>query len=208
MFYAIAPWITTKLWRVALVFFASSTGMLEGWWISATTFAHLPNEIVYIQTPKFIWMFMLGAALAHLYQSNKQKDNTNMAAYCMLVLAMYITLAIRGTALFPLQSFPWWAFVGLTVIIPALFEKTAKNKYDKFLGELSYPIYVCHFLLIQTIGSMMPPNGAVFALASCVTAVALVLLVDRPANKLKISRAKAIATDPGSGSPMTARQAM
>lgn len=188
IFYAIAPWVTKKIWRIAAVFAISSTGLLESWWIAASIHAGLPNQIAYMQTPKYIWMFMLGAALAHTYISIKEKHQPiKIATTIILILAMYLTIAIKGIALFPIQAFPWWLFAILTISIPVLFHKTSKNKYDRFLGELSYPIYICHFLLIQIVGSIITPNGAAFAAASCATAIALVFLVDRPAKKLKIS---------------------
>ncbi|WP_196304756.1 acyltransferase family protein [Pseudomonas fluorescens] len=188
IFYAIAPWVTKKIWRIGAVFAISSTGLLESWWIETSTHAGLPNQIVYMQTPKYIWMFMLGAALAHIYISiNEKHQPVKTATTTLLILAMYLTIAFRDVALFPIQAFPWWLFVILTISIPILFHKTSKNKYDKFLGELSYPIYICHFLLIQVIGSIITPNGVAFAAACCATSIALVFLVDRPAKKLKIS---------------------
>ena len=33
--------------------------------------------------------------------------------------------------------------------IPPLFKLTKDNKLDRFLGELSYPLYLCHFLVID-----------------------------------------------------------
>jgi peptidoglycan/LPS O-acetylase OafA/YrhL len=100
---------------------------------------------------------------------------------------MYGYVAARGSLLFPIQTFPWWMFALLTAIVPVLFAKTSANKYDRFAGDLSYPVYVNHFIVIQIFGSIMVPNGLLFAIASILLAAATIVLVERPAQRLKFS---------------------
>jgi hypothetical protein len=72
--------------------------------------------------------------------------------------------------------------------VPQLFESTRDIAWDKYLGELSYPLYICHFLfgwilLPQTI------SGVYLALfLSVATSILLYHLVDRPVDKWRQSR--------------------
>ena len=103
----------------------------------------------------------------------------------IVVCAMYFYTASRGDALFPIHSFPWWLFALLTAAVPFLFRFTAANPIDRFAGDLSYPIYVNHFVIIQLVGSLIAPIGILFAAVSIAFAAATVFIVERPARRLK-----------------------
>ncbi|HAN55729.1 MAG TPA: hypothetical protein DCQ77_05875 [Betaproteobacteria bacterium] len=57
---------------------------------------------------------------------------------------------------------------------------------------MSYRVYINHFIIIQTVGSVVTPNGFVFALVSILMATATLILVERPARRLKFSEAPRI----------------
>tara|TARA_X000000950_G_scaffold233644_1_gene283244 strand:+ start:94 stop:537 length:444 start_codon:yes stop_codon:yes gene_type:complete len=42
----------------------------------------------------------------------------------------------------------WSTYLVFSLAIPVIFSITSKLKLDKFLGDLSYPIYIIHFLII------------------------------------------------------------
>lgn len=44
--------------------------------------------------------------------------------------------------------FKWGTYLVFSLAIPVIFRLTSKSKTDKFLGDLSYPIYIIHFLII------------------------------------------------------------
>jgi peptidoglycan/LPS O-acetylase OafA/YrhL len=65
---------------------------------------------------------------------------------------------------------------------------TKNVAWDKYVGELSYPLYICHFLF----GWLLLPNtflGVYSALfLSLATSVALYHLVDRPVDAWRQNR--------------------
>lgn len=192
-FYAIAPFVTKSLFRITLLFALSASGYLEQVWVGMGTWAELPPAITYIQTPKYLWMFMLGCMLAHAFMCAKTPARKNLWQPVALLMMMYAYAASRGSILFPTQTFPWWLFVALTVAVPLLFAKTSSNKLDRFAGDLSYPVYINHFIVIQIFGSIAAPNGFVFAIVSILLATATVILIERPAQRLKFSGARQLS---------------
>lgn len=189
VFYLLAPLVAKSLLRIALLFYLSASGLLEQVWVSVGTWAGLPPALIYLQAPKFLWMFMIGATLAIAVLRMKAPESKNFWRPIALLLVMYVYVASRGTILFPIQTFPWWLFALLTVAIPFLFVKTSQSKFDRFAGDLSYPLYLNHFIVIQTVGSIISPNGFVFALVSILLAAVTVTFVERPSQHLKFGGA-------------------
>ena len=83
------------------------------------------------------------------------------------VPAALVALALDSAGFFP----PAMALTLCHAVIlgvPRLFELTAKIAWDRYLGELSYPLYICHFLF----GWILLPES----ISSAYLAIALSLL--------------------------------
>ena len=96
-----------------------------------------------------------------------------------------------------------WVFYALTwLAIPSLFIATARSRWDRYIGELSCPMYIVHWLVIavvtrvvnlpafQPISRWTPPIVAV------VTVLAAILLhhaVSVPLERLRQGRARALS---------------
>lgn len=74
--------------------------------------------------------------------------------------------------------------------IPWLFEISRKNEIDRFLGELSYPIYLVHFL----VGAFVSDSRIALA-GTVVASVLLYALIDRPINRWRQSRLFGVQDD-------------
>jgi peptidoglycan/LPS O-acetylase OafA/YrhL len=186
-FYALAPLLSKRLWSIAAVFVLSASGYAERAWVWLGAALHLPAAVIYLNAPKYLWIFMIGAALARAYLARQDGNLRSFGAALVMCLAMFICAAVRHTALFTNPAFPWWEFVALTAAVPFLFALTSKNKIDRFLGDLSYPVYVNHFLIIQIVSTFVAPNGAVYAGLSIAIASATVVWIERPARAWKFA---------------------
>ncbi|HEY7246996.1 MAG TPA: acyltransferase [Xanthobacteraceae bacterium] len=76
-------------------------------------------------------------------------------------------------------------FVLAVLAIPLLFRATGKWELDRLLGELSYPIYICHVLVIWWLDRVLAPGAGVlrgFTILAITVALSWMLyrLVDRP----------------------------
>ena len=189
VFYALAPLLVRSRWRVAAVFALSISGMLEQGWIGGSTFLDLSPVVTLIRAPSHLWMFMLGAALAHLHETRGYRDG-------LVVTGMYAMIAWKRE-LFPMAVFPWWMFTAITASVPVLFTMTKDNRFDRAMGELSYPVYINHFIVIQVFGTLFGANGLLFASMSVLMAFVTVRLVERPIQWLKLSHKPTLTSSKG-----------
>jgi peptidoglycan/LPS O-acetylase OafA/YrhL len=114
-------------------------------------------------------------------------------------------LATLATAmlLFAIVAYPWlpgpeplWRLALLlvaVVAVPLTFAFQARHAWDRRVGELSYPLYICHMLVIKGVGAMAPGLGmlgrasftAVCLVASLAVAWALARLVAAPVERFR-----------------------
>jgi peptidoglycan/LPS O-acetylase OafA/YrhL len=101
-----------------------------------------------------------------------------------------VALVICGCVLFgPLvgldERYKWLMYVSFAFAVPSLFNATKRSRFDRAVGELSYPIYLTHWTLLNVVGVVCRRVGIRSAgeLAAVVTVVVSFLLfnyVDRP----------------------------
>ena len=66
------------------------------------------------------------------------------------------------------------------IAVPVLFHLSKDNVIDRFLGDLSYPIYLVHFMFASS------GHGVIrVALMSVIVATGMVFLVERPVDRLR-----------------------
>lgn len=159
VFYALAPFIVRKRLSVLIpltVLLCLLRLVLPLAGIDRLPFSRglLPLEMSY---------FLLGV-LAYRF-----KWHTRASAWLMGLLV----LATVGMHVIPgyipeNESAAWWAYLLLLVVlIPAIFETSKNWSVDRILGELSYPIYIAHFVTLSIV-SLMPGHGTWMQLAACV----------------------------------------
>ena len=86
---------------------------------------------------------------------------------------MFAMQVIRSQAKY-LVFFPLFA-----AALPWLFRLTKENRVDRFIGELSYPLYLTHLLVFQLLRSVGSGDGFATALASVPVSILLLTAVER-----------------------------
>jgi peptidoglycan/LPS O-acetylase OafA/YrhL len=103
------------------------------------------GDIYYRATPFTLVYFIIGCLLYrcrdkfNIYQS---KENYSVKLFSAYFFVICITLFFPWNGLF--FTFP--LVLICSIFIPSLFFITKDNLMDRFLGELSYPIYIYHML--------------------------------------------------------------
>ena len=94
----------------------------------------------------------------------------------------------------------------LALALPVLFQMTKNNKVDRFVGELSYPIYLTHYFVVSLVAALFTrtsifaewQRGPMVAIISIVASIALFLFICQPFERRRRAMAKKLS---GNASP-------
>jgi len=143
-FYLIAPFlvrrkvsiiITLILSAFALRFIAYQAGYEKDPW----SYRFLPFELAY---------FLLGTLSYNLYK--KIRTSNIKREYLKYTFGFIIGLTI----VYPVIKFPGSSYLYCTLFaisLPFVFHLTKNWKYDTYMGDLSYPIYLVHIILLYVV---------------------------------------------------------
>lgn len=173
-FYLVAPFIarlrlplfTLALAAAWLLFYQASQSPL--FWRSL-----LPQA-------NFIF-FALGMAAYRLMPLYRKLPRAALLPVAAIAFACLFTNGELNSGQTKYLVFVWLPYI---LSIPALFLLSQRGRVDRFIGDLSYPVYVSHYLF-----AVSNPQGntaalIVMALATAFAVVA-VLAVDRPVERLR-----------------------
>jgi peptidoglycan/LPS O-acetylase OafA/YrhL len=129
--------------------------------------------------PGCLLYFSLGI-LAHKIYSGPRRPLENRH-YLAIVAA-------ATTVLFIKPMLPNLLILIVPLVIPALFEATRSSRLDRFIGELSYPLYIVHYPVIKFFleRGIDRPNMRFLVLGtSLALALAIRLAFERPIERLR-----------------------
>jgi peptidoglycan/LPS O-acetylase OafA/YrhL len=82
-------------------------------------------------------------------------------------------------------------FGAIAFAAPFLFHAFKDNGLDRWIGDLSYPLYLCHLVVIGLVLTFEPPFALWVAIgASLALAAALLVLIDYPVDRWRQRRAE------------------
>lgn len=122
------------------------------------------------------------------------------------VMSLVMLIAICNVPLF----IPPWMFVCLGIGIPSLFLLTKDIKLDRVIGELSYPVYILHFPLVNlydklNINSAYLSKGSIVATIVVFISLVVYFLIDKRISKFRHEAIQGSADDLKSTSNMPLR---
>jgi peptidoglycan/LPS O-acetylase OafA/YrhL len=145
--------------------------------------------------PAELAVFLVGVLGYRVYRSRSvTPDRPLLSIFAIVILCLGAALLVNrwhGLSRVASVSFLMLTFAA----IPFLFRATNKNVLDRNLGELSYPIYICHILVIwfldsvTTFGSNLM-RGIVIIVMTILVSSALYWGVDRPVDSWRQRRLK------------------
>jgi len=149
-FYVLAPFVVHHLWRMLVLFAAS---LLLRWYLVSIGLDSDPWSYRFFPTE--LALFMAGALACRygiaLYSKKYAKYATAFAVFCLITYPIW-----------PIDD-PWKSYVLIAtglVLMPWLFLYQSNSSLDKKIGELSYPIYICHipvfFIILSFNGNPHP----------------------------------------------------
>lgn len=192
MFYLIAPFIVRRNWKFILLLLLASLSIRIYTYYSL----NLTNDPwTYRFFPSELFFFLLGYFAYKMYLKLKDKEVLHKNKYVLIsFLSMYI-MTYLNLPKFGMSQFGMDIvyFCIVFVSIPIVFIQFKKSKWDNFIGELSYPIYISHIfiLLIYSTTNFAYDKSVYFVvMMSIVFSLLLNKLVANPIEKLRQSRVK------------------
>jgi peptidoglycan/LPS O-acetylase OafA/YrhL len=191
MFYGIAPFLVKRgPVQVALLLF--SAFLLR---VLLHSYGYTHDPWTYRFFPTELFFFLAGVLSYRLYVLIR-KWNGISRVYHLLIL-MVIVLFMLEFGVIPLR---FWIkrtlfHILFCAALPFIFSITKKNSLDRFLGDLSYPIYLLHLFVIfyiipvvnRCFGSSRYNNQVTVIVTIC-GAVVLVKLLLQPIDAIREKR--------------------
>jgi peptidoglycan/LPS O-acetylase OafA/YrhL len=193
LFYAIAPFIVRRGVRVVAALAAASLCVRwalasHGYGFDPWTYRFFPNELA---------LFLFGGVSYYLMRIIRGRRWAWIYSACAAaaVLAAFVELPYEWSL--DNHSAVWCFYALVTAAVPGLFLLTRKTAVDRFIGELSYPIYLVHILVIWVLDAwgVVPGNyrGIAVAAAAVALSSALYVAVIRPVERIRAARVKGIS---------------
>lgn len=186
MFYSLAPLLVRRRPVVLLALIAASLGLrvflMEHWQVrnDPWTYRLFPTELA---------LFLAGAIAWHVHGWLRRRGWLG-ARVCTVVLVATLAVVV-GYQWLPkdvIYTRPYGLPLVLGLlpfVLPFVFEATRTNRFDRALGELSYPAYLVHYLLLFVVGAiggewLLANQGTIVTGATIVCAWLLWRTVGRP----------------------------
>lgn len=185
-FYLLAPFLVQRsLGVIAAVIAARFAWYAMGHNVDPWTYRFFPFEI---------GLFLLGAAAYRISRIVPWRPDRKIAL--AMLAAVIVSILFYDRFGFAKQSF-LYLFM-FAALVPYVFELTRTWKIDRFLADMSFPLYLVHWpvwLFIRDVVRWVPwPDypGIVPAVGSVIAAALLVVLVERSVERWREQRVTAL----------------
>ena len=185
-FYLIAPFIVRRKIRSIILLVLGSallriSLMMSGFDYDPWTYRFFPTELLF---------FLLGTISYHLYIVLKNKKISNVFLYTVYVMIIFVTF-LYGFVEIDYQI-PIYLLL-FFISIPFVFMLSKHWKIDRYIGELSYPIYISHMLVSTFVSySKIPTYGGRTFTLLALTIIVSLLLNELVAKKVEVIRQKRV----------------
>jgi peptidoglycan/LPS O-acetylase OafA/YrhL len=195
MFYLICPLLVRSLAGSSLMIFFGLVYALIVSKIDISTFQLIFDNpgmplasLTYYFFPASFAFFGAGACAYYaVYKVSRGEVKVNAVNYIVAVLIL-----IAADKVFtPILS--WWWVALMAMMAPSVFLATKDLKYDRLIGELSYPVYMFHYPIMKVFEFYKFQDswiglGNITAIVSIVIGVVVYVAIDKPIDKWRHSK--------------------
>lgn len=186
-FYLLAPFLVRRgpVFLAAIIAASLVLRMALQW-----AFGFSGNPWSFRFFPSEIALFLTGSLGYYVYAAADDAQRRQAKALLSIVaVLLFACLAVNRWEGIPrLASLSLLAAV--VVGVPKLFDVTRNLAWDKYIGELSYPLYICHFLFGWLLLPTTFPGVFLALFLSLAMSAALYHFVEKPIDVWRQSRLK------------------
>jgi peptidoglycan/LPS O-acetylase OafA/YrhL len=190
MFYALAPWFI----RFRTGVLAAMVVILTGLKVIVTP--HLAGTDYWsLRFPGFELPLFLAGILAYRYYRRMENVSIKNSASATATIAMFMYLCFINMFESDVLQYITSSIV-VIACLPFMFKAFRKSQFDRGIGELSYPMYLVHYLILQmVIYWYKGPQKLLFAVSMAVVAsFVLYRVVCRPIETYRQLRVRIALT--------------
>jgi peptidoglycan/LPS O-acetylase OafA/YrhL len=183
-FYLVAPFILKRDIRIVGLLILSSILLRfilyrQGLNYDPWTYRFFPTELAF---------FLLGNVSYRIYVFVKKRDVPQIVHH--LVIIVIVTFTVIYDKFWVPGKFQLY-FTLLILSIPFVFIATKRCKLDNYIGELSYPIYISHILIMNAVAAMgFWVKGAVVSITTVFFSILLNEIISKRVERTRQNRLK------------------
>lgn len=175
LFYVVAPLLVTRKTGTLVVVFALGLA-LRAFVIHGLGLHSDPWDYRFfpIELPLFLWGAIAYKAYAHLEAHGLLHREAGTAALILVLGGTLLHTQLPGRLQGGFLGLPFMCFA-LGLALPFLFHRTRSSARDRWIGDLSYPIYVVHLMIVMLLGTL--GWTAQLGLSACAISILLAILL-------------------------------
>lgn len=189
MFYLIAPFLVKKTAKFLVVIFVLSVLakmflMNKGFSFDPWTHRFFPFELAF---------FVLGI-LSYKWKIwiNLHKKVDDKIVLLLWILIIIFSIGYRYIAVDKLTR-ELLLFTLIAFSLPTLFDYFKSNSIDRWIGELSYPIYISHILMIRILNNILGLSGHpwysfIVLMITVIFSIITLIFIANPIDKIRQKR--------------------
>ncbi len=143
-FYLLAPFIVRRKWQWQALLLLGSLGLraflihVMNWKYDPWTYRFFPNELAF---------FIAGILLYRLYTVTDKIKNAGKIGLGAFILII-VSILFYDKVDYDYDKKAWYFYVLFAAALPFIFSFTKNSRVDRAIGELSFPIYLVHHLIM------------------------------------------------------------
>lgn len=136
--------------------------------------------------PTELALFLIGALSHQVLAPRLSRLSASQIDKASIAATAFITVYVALFAMLPMRGLQTLLLIGsFVVLLPLLFRFQSTHRWDRRIGELSYPIYIVHLAVIFPLEHLLPPLGiAKQTLPSALIVVATTIAVADLLNRV------------------------
>lgn len=183
MFYAIAPFLVRCGWKTLAAIAAASIALRFAGHALPVDYGLWQGRFF----PTALFMFVFGMLAHRAAPLAARLPKLTGWVVALATLALVVCQPMLGL---PNEAGRWLIYIAIACAIPFIFHAFKDNAIDRWIGELSYPMYLSHLLIVALVLTFQPPFAAWVAIgATLVVSALFVVIVESPVDRWRQRRA-------------------